>query len=93
MTLPVYRKLHTPKDGHKSHTLRREALWIKGSQVDLQLSGHRPKSFCCMAISELGTLKRVAGIGHISVLPRLPEEIGRPTERQPKGVLGHPPSL
>jgi hypothetical protein len=45
-----------------------------------------------MRIFELGTFIRVAGIGHFPP-DRLPEKTGRPTERQPNGVLGEPPSL
>jgi len=73
--------------------LSRQALRLKASQVDVRLSGPGPKCFCCMTIFEMGTFNRVAGIGHISARPAAGKDRQTKQKRQPKGVLGHPPSL
>jgi hypothetical protein len=46
-----------------------------------------------MTIFEMGTFNRVAGIGHISARPAAGKDRQTKQKRQPKGVLGHPPSL
>ena len=73
MTLLVYRKLHTPKNRRISHTLP-ESPVNPGFSCQCAALRDRPEKFSLHDDHRIGHINRVAGFGHISVPPRLPEK-------------------